>query len=84
MKKGSKKLLEANALEHNLTPDQKEAIAKFLDSCNCSRLSKNLRRMFFDYLLHEKDALPVDFDLYINDLSLLFDFLDELHKTNQT
>lgn len=55
-------------------------VTEFTEACNMERLSKNLRKILLDYIGQNKDWLPVDFDLQLNDLNLLFDLLDALNK----
>ena len=66
-----------------LNENLQNAIARFYDESVPARVSRNLRRIFFDYLAHEKDALPVDFDLYLNDLANLFELLDALQDDSR-
>ena len=54
------------------------ALLVFIDSTPPLRLSKHLRRILLDYVSSEKDCLPVDFDVYLLDLSNLFEFLDAI------
>ena len=61
-----------NHVNHKLI----SALTVFLDASPPLRLSKHLRRILLDYISREKDYLPLDFDVYLTDLSNLFEFLD--------
>jgi hypothetical protein len=54
------------------------AIDKFYENNNPVRVSRTLRRIFMGYLSAEKDALPVDFELYLYDITNVLELLDEL------
>ena len=51
------------------------AVDEFKQSCNIARLSKNLRTLLLDYIAQNKDWLPIDFDVQLNDYNNLFDLL---------
>lgn len=57
------------------------ATKQFIESSPPLRLSKHLRRILLDYMISQKDCLPVDFEIYLADLSNLFDFLDCISET---
>ena len=68
-----------NSHKNNLVnPKLISALTVFLDASPPLRLSKHLRRILLDYISREKDCLPIDFDVYLSDLSNLFEFLDAL------
>ena len=60
---------------NDVNPKLITALTVFLDAL---RLSKHLRRILLDYISREKDCLPIDFDVYLSDLSNLFEFLDAI------
>ena len=43
-----------------------------------ARLNRNLRKLLVDYLYHQNDDLPEDFNDYLKDLYYLMEFLDKL------
>lgn len=55
----------------------KMAIQFIVDSSPL-KFSRTLRNILFDYISQNKDCLPVDFDITINDLNKLFAFLDAI------
>jgi len=65
-----------------MNPKLISALIVFLNASPPLRLSKHLRRILLDYISREKDCLPIDFDVYLSDLSNLFEFLDTLAETN--
>ena len=60
-----------------------KAISKFNDSCNVKRMSINLRRLLLEYIAHNKNCLPIDFDIELNDFVALFEFFDSLSSLNK-
>ena len=58
------------------------AALQFIEDCTPLRLSRNLRKLLLDYISQNKDCLPVDFDVYLYDLNMLFDFLEGFTKVN--
>lgn len=70
-----------NSHKYNrMNPKLISALTVFIDASPPLRLSKHLRRILLDYISREKDCLPIDFDVYLSDLSTLFDFLDALSE----
>lgn len=53
-----------------------QTVSEFLDAVDCTRLNRNLHSMLMDYMLYNKDALPLNFELFIYELSLLFYLLN--------
>ena len=76
------KILNMKYPKRNTTPDVDakliSALTVFLDASPPPRLSKHLRRILLDYISREEDCLPIDFDVYLSDLSNLFEFLDAI------
>jgi hypothetical protein len=62
------------------------ATATLLESCPSARLNRHLREVLLDYISSHKDALPLDFEVYLYDFTCLFDFLDALEdeQTSKT
>lgn len=58
-------------------------ILTFTSNINSQRLSTNLRRILLQYISENKDYLPVDFDIQLNDINILLDFLDNLTQTKK-
>jgi len=62
--------------DNNVNPKVIAALLDLIDATPPLRLNKHLRRILLDYISREKDCLPIDFDIYLFDLSNLFEFLD--------
>lgn len=58
-------------------------ILTFTSNINSQRLSTNLRRILLQYISENKDYLPVDFDIQLNDINIILDFLDNLTQTKK-
>ena len=56
------------------------AFMHFIEHCDASRTSKHLRNILLDYIDSQKNCLPVNFDVYLSDIRLLFDFLDAIQE----
>lgn len=69
--KNSKKITKTNEI-------LLEATLQFLTDYAPIRLSRNLRKLLLDYVSQNRNYLPLDFDLLLNDFIILFDFLDVL------
>ena len=56
------------------TPQSKinEDVERILEDIDAKLLSRLLSEMLIDYLLFNKDALPIDFDVSLHQLSVLF------------
>ena len=52
-----------------------ERLSDFLDAVPPRRLKNHIWVVFTQYLIHEHDSLPMDFDKVACDLYWLFDFL---------
>ena len=66
------------------TKQSNTTILTFTSNINPQRLSTNLRRIILQYISDNKDYLPVDFDIQLNDINVLFDFLDNLTQTKKS
>ncbi|GAA4465455.1 hypothetical protein GCM10023093_17660 [Nemorincola caseinilytica] len=60
------------------TPSQEliDALATFLTQNDPSKISRDLRRIFLDYLIHQIDLLPSGFSGTVAGLYDLFELLD--------
>jgi len=56
------------------------ALLHFIEHGNPKRISKHLRNILLDYIEGQKNCLPLDFDVYLSDMRLLFDFFDAIHE----
>lgn len=65
------------------TKQSNTTILTFSSNINTQRLSTNLRRILLQYISDNKDYLPVDFDIQLNDINILLDFLDNLTQTKK-
>ena len=59
------------------------AALQFISDINPSRFSRNLRKLLLDYISQNKDCLPVDFNVMLNDLNNLFELLDKIDNVQQ-
>ncbi|HEY9044572.1 MAG TPA: hypothetical protein VIN08_01690 [Ohtaekwangia sp.] len=59
-----------------LSPELVRAFHRCMLYAPPERLSRCLRTMFIEYIAHNRDFLPPDFDGWVDDLSLLFGLLD--------
>ena len=57
-----------------------QELRSFLEGTNTKRLSSTLRRIILDYIGENKDYLPIDFNLQLSDINMLFDFLEKITK----
>ena len=48
----------------------------FLQDADINRISRSLRKVFFDYLRYSSDALDLDFNEIVTDFERMFDLLD--------
>jgi hypothetical protein len=55
----------------------------FTNDADVVFLSRTLRDMLLDYVVFNKEALPIDVDLSIYQLLLLFKLLDKIEDENQ-
>jgi hypothetical protein len=86
MRKLSKRKTESHQLPKAvLNRKLQEAFIHFLEYHPAKRLSKNLRRMFMEYLRYQDIGVSIYFEETLKDLDGLFDLLDiieEQWKTN--
>ncbi|WP_436517624.1 hypothetical protein [Ekhidna sp. To15] len=62
----------------NLTPEMIQAFDDFLDLVDVHAFRKNLREIFFYYLIHEYEELPSDFGRFTEDMGFLFGLLERV------
>ena len=55
-----------------------DAALEFISDSSPTRFSRNLRKLLLDYISQNKDCLPIDFDVCLNDFNILWNFLDIL------
>lgn len=72
-----------------LSRDLAEKFREFITEHSPSEVSRHLRSLLLDYMIHQqKTGLPLDFDVYLNELSDLFELLDfasdELEHRNKS
>lgn len=58
-------------------------LENFITDADVTFLNRTLRDMLLDYIVYNKDALPLNFDISIYQLSLLFILLDRVEDENQ-
>lgn len=54
-----------------------DALTTFLTQHDPSRISRDLRRIFLDYLIHQVEVLPLNFNDAVAGLYDLFELLDK-------
>jgi hypothetical protein len=59
-----------------ISDELNEVFLKFLQDVPAKRLGRNLRKILVRYLIHEHEALPVEFGDFLTDLDILFGLLD--------
>lgn len=64
----------------NLTPEMIQAFDDFLDLVDVNIFRKNLREVFFYYIIHEYEELPPDFGDFVEDMGFLFALLERLNE----
>jgi hypothetical protein len=66
--------------ESKLVPSQEfiDQIARFVEVSDPLRASRNLRRVFFDYLRFQEGMTATEFDAIITDIENLMDLLDTI------
>ncbi len=62
----------------NLTPEMIQTFDDFLDLVDVNSFRKNLREVFFYYLIHEYEELPPGFGDFVEDMGFLFGLFDYL------
>ena len=60
----------------NLSEKLLEVIKNFDQERNAVRISRNLRKVFFDYLRFQNTGLDVDFDLIIEDVEAAINLVE--------
>ncbi len=55
-----------------------QAAFNFIIDTSPVKLSRSLRNILFDYVSQNKNCLPVDFDITMNNFNNLFAFLDAI------
>lgn len=53
---------------------------KLLEGKDMTRISQSLQRLFFDYLRHQKEGLPIDFDRILDDYETVLEMFYTLLK----
>jgi len=71
-------MLDKLTPESHLPPPIENAFKLFLKRTPPERLNRTVRTLLMEYLVHKHDFLPPDFHCHIDDLSNLFNLLDEL------
>lgn len=65
--------------KYKLNKKHRQAIKYFIEGANIQRLSGSLRTILLDYISQNKNYLPVDLDLQLNEWNMLFKLLDEFY-----
>lgn len=63
---------------NEISLELEEAFVEFLEAVPAERLSRELREIFFEYLIAQHDSLPNDFQHVLEDLFFLFALLDKI------
>ena len=62
--------------KHKLSKKLKDDIRYFAKDNDALRVSRNLRKVFFDYLRYQKEGLDVNFDLVIDDVEAAINLVE--------
>jgi len=65
-----------NNNENIITEELLDNLKIFLQDHSIERVTRNLRRIFLDYLRHQMEFLPAGFEECISDMYDLFELLD--------
>ncbi|WP_298939175.1 hypothetical protein, partial [uncultured Dysgonomonas sp.] len=55
-----------------------DRIQKFVEDNDLNRMSRNIRRIFFDYLRQQQAGLDIEFNDVLNDVENVIDLLEEI------
>lgn len=55
-----------------------EATHTLISGYSGKQFSRSLRKLLLDYIAQNRNYLPLDFDLFLNDINMLLDFLNTL------
>jgi len=61
---------------HSLSEDLLDRIKYFIEDNDPLRVSRNLRKVFFDYMKFQKGNLDADFDGILTDVESVIDLLE--------
>ena len=67
-------------LNSKLTPETIHHLDELFEFAPPGRLREHLQSVFFSFLIHEYEMLPVEFEEMVTDLQFLFEFLDSAEK----
>ena len=59
-------------------------IKYFIQDKDATRVGKNLRVVFFDYLRFQTSGLPLDFDEILNDVETVLDMLQVIDEESKS
>lgn len=59
-----------------LTKPLLDRLRYFFEDSRPARMSRNLRKVFFDYLRAQETGLDVEFDMILNDVGAIIELLD--------
>ena len=62
-----------------LTEESIDRIQKFVEDNDLNRMSRNLRKIFFDYLRQQQAGLDIEFNEVLNDVENIIDLLEYIH-----
>ena len=62
-----------------LTEESIDRIQKFVEDNDLNRMSRNLRKIFFDYLRQQQAGLDIEFNEVLNDVEYIIELLEYIH-----
>jgi len=68
---------------HALGKDLKNRIRYFIEDNDSLRASRNLRKVFFDYLKFQQGNLDADFDNILTDVESVIDLLEYISNATK-
>jgi len=67
-----------NETRNQLSQELQACIRRFCQGTDIARIRRSLHLVFFDYLRHVSDGLPLEFDQILNDMESVFDLVDRI------
>jgi len=61
-----------------LSKETLDRITKFIEDYDLDRMSRNLRKVFFDYLRQQQAGLDVEFNNVLNDIENIIELLENI------
>jgi len=66
-----------------LSEETLDRITKFVEDYDLDRMSRNMRKVFFDYLRQQQAGLDVEFNIVLNDIENIIELLEDIGVNNK-